>query len=121
MKILYIEDSPEHIRTVQRVALDMGHELVTAGTGKDGLTFLANPPPDLILIDIHLPDINGLDLVRQIRRNHYLMPIIALTGDVWTYNEQISLQAGCNGFLAKPCGIETLREVFSQFDSRTAT
>ena len=116
MKILYVEDSPEHIRTIQRVASDMGYELVTAGTGKDGLALLVNPP-DLILIDINLPDINGLDVVRQIRNAHYSMPIIALTGDVWSYSEQSAIQAGCNGFLEKPCGIETLRELFSRFNS----
>ncbi len=116
MKILYIEDSPEHLRTAQRVASDMGHELVTAETGKDGLAQLENLP-DLILIDINLPDTNGLDLVRQIRNAHYSMPIVALTGDVWTYNEQQAIQAGCNGFVEKPCSIETLREIFSRFVS----
>ncbi len=114
MKILYIEDSPEHIRTVQRVASDMGHKVVVAQTGSEGLAQLADPP-DLLLIDINLPDANGLDLVRQIRNAHHVMPIVALTGDVWNYNEQQAIQAGCNGFLEKPCAIETLRELFSRF------
>jgi len=116
MRILYIEDSPEHIRVVQRVATDMGHELVVAETGKDGMSQLANSP-DLVLVDIHLPDVNGLDLVRQIRNAHHAMPIVAVTGDVWAYDEQQAIQAGCNGFVEKPCAIETLRELFSRFGS----
>lgn len=116
MKILYIEDSPEQIRMAQRVASDMGHELVIAETGQEGLRQFSDPP-DLVLVDIHLPDMNGLDLVRQLRSAHHAMPIVALTGDVWTYNEQQALQAGCNGFVVKPCAIETLRNLFFRFES----
>lgn len=114
MKILYIEDSPEPIRMVQRVALGMGHDLIIAVTGKHGMARFAEQP-DLVLIDIHLPDINGLDLVRQMRNKQHRMPIIALTGDVWNYSEQQAIQAGCNGFLEKPCTIEVIRDLFSRY------
>jgi two-component system cell cycle response regulator DivK len=114
MKILYIEDSPDQIPTVERIAHYMGHELITALTGEHGMARFAEQP-DLVLIDIHLPNFNGLDVVRQMRNKQHLMPIIAVTGDVWNYSEQHAIEAGCNGFLEKPYTVEAIRDLFSHY------
>ncbi len=114
MKILYVEDSEAHTRTAQRMAAYWGHDLIVATNGADGYT-LAHDSPDLILVDINLPDINGLTLTRKLRAENITVPIVAMTGDLLNYDKEQALQAGCNDFIAKPFTLETLQGLFNRY------
>ena len=114
MKILYIEDSPEHIQTVQRIISYLKHELITAGTAQDGYTLLTRQHPDVILLDISLPDMNGLVLARQIRAAGFSIPIIAITANSIEYDEAQACEAGCNGFIVKPYTAEQLMALLAR-------
>jgi len=114
MKILYVEDSPDQVAHLERIAHHLGHELVVATTGEQGYS-LAQEQPDLVLLDINLPDTNGLDLARRLRAEHPIMPIVAITADVYLYDEVQALQAGCTAFISKPYSVETIKALFARF------
>ena len=115
MKILYVEDSPDEVSNFERIVTHFGHEVLIAVTGEQGYALIQSQP-DLLVLDIHLPDMNGLDLARRLRAEHYTLPIVALTGDVFNYDEAQALQAGCNEFMAKPYTVEALTALLEQFD-----
>lgn len=114
MKILYIEDSHDHIQTVRRITNYLKHELITAGTGQDGYALLAQQP-DVILLDITLPDMNGLDLARRLRAEGITVPIIALTANAVQYDEAQAHGAGCDEFIVKPYTAEHLMALLARF------
>lgn len=116
MKILYVEDSANHIATVQRIATFLKHELITATTGAQARERIKERP-DLVLLDINLPDANGLDLARQWRTERYSMPIVAITADVYLYTEEQAVQAGCTVFIAKPYTVDTIKNLFNRYNS----
>ena len=93
-----------------------GHRLIIATNGADGYA-LAHESPDLILVDINLPDIDGLTLTRKLRAENVTVPIVAMTGDLLNYDRQQALQAGCNDFIEKPFTLETLEGLFNRYSA----
>ena len=114
MKILYVEDSPDQIGNLERIVIYFGHELVVATTGEEGYAFMRKQP-DLLLLDLNLPDMTGLDLARRLRADHYILPIVALTADTYTYDEEQALEAGCTMFMTKPYSVDSLKALFDRF------
>jgi CheY-like chemotaxis protein len=116
LKILYVEDTEANTKAAQRMASYLGHHLIVATSGADGYA-LAHDYPDLILMDINLPDTDGLTLTRKLRAENITVPIVALTGDLMNYDREQALQAGCNDFIAKPFTLEMLRGIFSRYST----
>jgi CheY-like chemotaxis protein len=114
LKILYVEDTEDYTRAVQRLANYLGHQVILAVNGAEAYA-LAQEHPDLILLDINLPDIDGLSLAQQLRAANITVPIVAITGDLMNYNREQALQAGCNEFLEKPFSLETLEKLLLQY------
>ena len=86
-----------------------GYAVVEAENGTEGLRLAANSPPDLVLMDINLPDIDGYEctmLLRQAHPNH--LPIVALTANALKGDRQRALDAGCDDYIAKPVDIDEL-------------
>jgi len=117
MNILYIEDEAIPQRMVQRAARHTGDQVLSAMTCAEGYK-LAHQPIDLILLDLNLPDGNGLDLAKQLRAEQVMTPIIVVTGDVFGCNREIALAAGCTDFRAKPLFVEDLEALFTQYAAR---
>jgi predicted ATPase len=69
-----------------------------------------------ILMDINLPDTDGLTLTQKLRAEHLTVPIVAVTGDVITYSRELALQAGCNDFIEKPFTVNTLEKLFCRYN-----
>lgn len=116
MRILYIEDSPDDVANVRRIANYFGHTLVVAATGAQAQASVGEKPPDLILVDINLPDANGLELTRRWRQEGFAMPIVAITSDLIRYSDEQAQQAGCDAFLAKPVSVEEMTALFTRFN-----
>jgi CheY-like chemotaxis protein len=114
--ILYIEDNVSNIVVVQRVIDSMGYQLLVAKTGQTGLELTANEKPDMILLDISLPDIDGLDIARQLRATpeQAHLPIIAVTASAMVGDRERCLDAGCNDYISKPFQVQTLVEVIKR-------
>ena len=109
--VLYVEDNPSNFRLVQRL-LDRrgGLRLVSAATGAMALSLAARMPVDVILLDLHLPDMHGSDVLRQLRENPATAstPIVVVTADASNGQRERLQTQGANGFLSKPFDLSDL-------------
>lgn len=105
--ILLVEDEPQ-IRRFLRVTLgEHGYRLVEASTGREGLTQVTTQPPDLIILDLGLPDMDGLDFARQVRE-WSTVPIIVLSARGQEKDKVAALDLGADDYLTKPFGVGEL-------------
>lgn len=102
MKILLIEDEPNVISFVRRGLLEAEHEVSVAMDGVTGLEMIYANPPDIILLDIMLPGINGIDLCRKVRSQKISVPIIMLTALGSSENIVKGLETGADDYVVKP-------------------
>lgn len=108
--ILYIEDNFDNRMLVRRVLSAAGYEVVEAENAGAGLEWLKKNRPDMILMDINMPDVDGYTLTAQIRTldGFAEIPIVALTANVMRGDREKSLEAGCDGYIQKPIDIDLL-------------
>jgi two-component system, cell cycle response regulator DivK len=115
--ILLVEDN-ETIRHAFSILLeDSGYRVHEAGTGEEAISAAEAVRPDLILMDLGLPDISGLEVTRRIRANPRTSDqvIVALTGRALETDQQACIAAGCTGYLAKPIDSEQLLTRIPEF------
>lgn len=115
--VLCIEDNKINMLLVSRVVEAEGYELLRAEDGPRALAMLEEAEPDIILLDINIPGIHGLDLARMIREDERLasIPIIATTANVLVGDKERCLEAGCDEYLPKPLDIRRLRQVMQAY------
>ncbi|MBE0697783.1 MAG: response regulator [Anaerolineaceae bacterium] len=110
--ILYIEDNPDNMTLVKRAIEAIGHRFVGMPNGHEGLKKADEIKPDLILLDINLPDIDGYEIARRLRScgdKHLLyVPIIAITANALKGDAEKALEAGCDVYMSKPINIREL-------------
>ena len=103
-RILVVEDQPDNRRILRDLLGNAGYELIEAETGEEALTAVETQRPDLILMDIQLPVMDGYEATRRIRSNPELksIPIIAVTSYALAGDEAKALAVGCNAYVTKP-------------------
>jgi two-component system, cell cycle response regulator DivK len=110
--ILYIEDNPDNMMLVKRALESRGYCLLQAMKGMDGVDVAEKENVDLILLDINLPDIDGYEVARRLRKSpkHALayVPIIAITANALKGDAEKALAAGCDVYMSKPINIREL-------------
>lgn len=116
-RILYIEDNPQNMRLVRKILVHAGYEMIEAENGLTGLAVAEAEQPDLILLDINLPDIDGFEVAYRLKSNEAmtLIPIIALTANAMVGDREKTLEAGCDGYLPKPVGRQELLMTVEEF------
>ena len=115
--ILNIEDNFENRMLIRRVLMAAGYEIIDAGNAGEGLDALKSLHPDLILMDINMPDMDGYSLTARIRSipGFKTVPIVALTANVMRGDREKSLEAGCDGYIQKPIDIDLLPQQVEHF------
>ena len=115
--ILYVEDNVDNRTLVRRILIAEGYNLLEAVNATQALEILDNTQPDLILMDINMPDMDGYSLTAQIKGTPGLgaIPIVALTANVMRGDRERSLEAGCDGYIQKPIDIDMLSEQIERF------
>lgn len=115
--ILYVEDNADNRTLVRRVLTAEGYNIIEAVNATQALEILNNTKPNLILMDINMPDIDGYTLTAKIKETAglELIPIIALTANVMRGDRERSLEAGCDGYIQKPIDIDALSEQVERF------
>lgn len=116
--ILYVEDNPDNMRLVKRALGAKGYTVHEARNGEEGLKIADEVNPDVILLDINLPDIDGYEVARRLRSSentvlHYT-PIIAITANALKGDAEKALAAGCDIYMAKPINV---RELWSRVEA----
>lgn len=116
-KILYIEDSAVNTYIVKKIIKSLGYEMIPAYDGGEGITLAEQKNPDLILIDLILPDAHGVNLVKHLRslKQFEETPIIALTATDSPTMKEECLTAGFNDYLEKPVSKTRLTSTIEKY------
>jgi len=112
-----VEDNPENRMLIRRVLLSEDYSLTEATSASQALDILRTNRPDLILMDINMPDMDGYTLTAQIKSmpGFAQVPIIAITANVMRGDREKTLQAGCDGYIQKPVDIDQLTREIEKF------
>ncbi len=116
-RILVVEDDPDHRRIVTKVLAREGYDVIEAATGAAAVAAAREDRPDLIIMDLALPGLDGFEASRRIKAapDSADIPIVALTAFAMRGDEERARAAGCDAYVPKPCRPQTLREVVRQF------
>lgn len=109
-RALVIEDNENNMKLITFILEKYGYRTFEARSGNDGIRMARDGKPDFILLDIQLPDMDGIDVLRAIREFEVdgQIPIIAITSYAMSGDRERLLQAGCNGYIEKPIDPETI-------------
>ena len=116
-RILVVEDDLDNRRIVVKILTLAGYEVLEAPDGRAAITVTRAEHPDLIIMDLAIPHVDGWEVSRQLKTDPQSadIPIIALTAFATRGDEERAREAGCDGYLSKPCRPQTIREVVRQF------
>jgi two-component system cell cycle response regulator DivK len=113
-RILVVEDNEKNMKLFRDVLVATGYETVEAASGEAAVALAAERTPDLVLMDIQLPDIDGLEALRRLRADERTaaVPVLALTAQAMQGDRERFLEAGFDGYLSKPINVvELIRTV----------
>lgn len=112
VKILYVEDNEDNVYVVKNRFARVGLTVVVAGDGEQGVAMAATERPDLILMDLRMPVLDGWEATKRIKANPETrhIPIIALSAHAMTGDRERALQAGCDDYDTKPVELPRLLE-----------
>ena len=116
-RILVVEDQEDNRQIIRDLLSAKGYELVEATTGEEGLKLAATGKPDLILMDIQLPGMDGYEVTRRIKAKPELkhIPIIVVTSYALSGDDKKAFDAGCNGYVTKPFSPRVLLAKIREF------
>lgn len=108
-RILYIEDNEQNLYLVTFILESAGHRVIQARSGEEGILLAGEQAPDLILLDIQLPGMDGYEIARRLRDIPYIrtIPIVAVTSYAMVGDREKALGAGCDGYIEKPINPDT--------------
>jgi two-component system cell cycle response regulator DivK len=115
--VLYVEDNVDNLILVKRVLEAEGFHFIGAGSAEEGLFMARSSSPDLILVDINMPEIDGLTMTSHLKMDPSFsaVPVIALTANVMRGDRERSLNAGCDGYIQKPIDVDQLSNQLARF------
>lgn len=115
-KCLIVDDNKDVLIYLKRILLDTGMELISARSGFEALEIIKNTPDiDVVLLDMQMPEMNGIDAAREIRKIRKNIPVIAQTAFIFEDDKDIILEAGCDACLIKPIRKDHLLTVMASF------
>ncbi|XTZ16346.1 response regulator [Micromonospora echinospora] len=106
-RILVVDDEPQILRALRINLRARGYDVAVADTGTTALKLAANQPPDLVVLDLGLPDLDGVDVIRGLR-GWTSVPIIVLSGRAGSQDKVSALDAGADDYVTKPFGVDEL-------------
>ena len=115
--ILIVEDNEKNMKLVRDILQHQGHTTLEAVTGGDGVRLALERRPDLVLLDIQLPDIDGIAVLRQIRAEPALdaTPVLAVSASVMPDEQLKVVASGFDAFITKPIELKRFRETVQRF------
>lgn len=116
-RILYIEDNDQNFYLVNYILSAQGYSVSRAHDGREGISLAEKERPDLILLDIQLPIMDGYETARELRKNPDVKatPIVALTSYAMAGDREKALAAGCTGYIEKPINPKTFVDQIRQY------
>ena len=116
-KILIVEDNEKNMKLVRDILRHQGHTTLEAVNGLDGVRLAVEERPDLVLMDIQLPDIDGIEALGRIRRDTTLdaIPVLAVSASVMPDDQQKIISSGFDAFITKPINLKQFVETVQRF------
>jgi two-component system cell cycle response regulator DivK len=116
-RILVVEDNAKNLKLVRDVLLHFGYEVVEATSGEDGVRLAVEMAPDLVLMDLQLPGIDGTEALRRIREVEGVsdVPVVAVTAFVMDDDRERALASGFDGYVEKPISVRALPQQVATF------
>jgi two-component system cell cycle response regulator DivK len=115
-RILVVEDNPKNLKLVRDVLTHSGYEVIEATSGEDGVRLAHEQCPDLILMDLQLPGIDGSEALRQIRVSEDgQVPVVAVTAFAMNDDRRRALESGFDGYVEKPISVRGLPQLVRDF------
>jgi two-component system cell cycle response regulator DivK len=116
LRILVVEDNPKNLKLVRDVLQFSGYEVIEATSGEDGVRLAKKERPDLILMDLQLPGIDGTEALRQIREDDGDgVPVVAVTAFAMNEDRDRAYAAGFDGYVQKPISVRNLQQQVRDF------
>jgi two-component system cell cycle response regulator DivK len=115
--ILVVEDNDRNLKLLCDVLEYAGYEVRTARTAEDGIASAVSEPPDLVLMDLQLPGIDGIEALRRLRESQRTagIPVVAVTAQAMKEDRERVLQAGFNGYVEKPISVRAFPDQVRRF------
>jgi two-component system, cell cycle response regulator DivK len=115
--ILYVEDNPDNRLLIRRILQVEGFDILEASSAAEAMKVLENIIPELILMDINMPEVDGFTLMARLKKMPEFKntPIIALTANVMRGDREKTLEAGCDGYIQKPVDVDELPAQINRF------
>jgi two-component system cell cycle response regulator DivK len=115
--ILIVEDNEKNMKLVRDILRHNGHATIEAQTGGEGVRLASDRKPDLVLMDIQLPDIDGIEALRRIRADRALdsVPVIAVSASVMPDDQQKIVTSGFDAFVTKPINLKQFLDTVTRF------
>jgi two-component system cell cycle response regulator DivK len=109
-KILVVEDNPLNLKLLRDVLQFAGYDVIEARSGEEGLRLAGEEPPDLVLMDIQLPGIDGYEALRRLRQGNLVpnVPVVAVTAFAMADDRKRAMAAGFDGYVEKPISVREL-------------
>lgn len=116
-RILVVEDNPLNLKLVRDVLQVAGYHVIEAQSGEEGLRIAAEDPPDLVLMDLQLPGIDGTETLRRLRQGTLGadVPVVAVTAFAMAEDRERASQAGFDGYVEKPISVRALPDQIEAF------
>ena len=115
--ILLVEDNERNLKLLRDVLDYAGYDVRVARTAEDGVTLAAREPPDLVLMDLQLPGIDGVEALRRLRESPRTadIPVVAVTAQAMKDDRERALDAGFNGYIEKPISVRAFPDQVRKF------
>jgi len=115
--ILVVEDNERNLKLLRDVLEYAGYDVRVARTGEDGVTLAVKEPPDLVLMDLQLPGIDGMEALRQLRASPRTadIPVVAVTAQAMKQDRERALRAGFDGYVEKPISVRAFPDQVRKF------
>ena len=115
--ILVVEDNERNLKLVRDVLEYVGYDVRVARTAEDGIALAIKEPPNLVLMDLQLPGIDGMEALRRLRENQRTadIPVVAVTAQAMKQDRERALEAGFNGYIEKPISVRAFPDQVRSF------
>jgi len=115
--ILVVEDNERNLKLLRDVLEYAGYDVRTARTAEDGITMAASELPDLVLMDLQLPGIDGMEALRRLRASPLTagIPVVAVTAQAMKNDRERALEGGFDGYLEKPISVRAFPDQVRRF------
>jgi len=115
-KILIVEDNPQSMRLIEMTLRAKGYKLLKVTDGEEALDMTKREEPDLVIMDVRLPKMNGLEVTRRLKEKPAFIhiPVIALTAYAMKGDKEKAIEAGCDAYLSKPVNTHELSRLVAE-------